>query len=473
METRDPRDARIVELEALVAAQAAKIAELEEVIRRLTARLGLNSLNSSLPPSRDDAKAREGRARKPKSRRKRGGQKGHKGAKRALLPADQVDAVAEHVPSRCCACDRRLRGTDPEPRRRQIIELPPIKAEVTEHRFHSLKCVCGAVTCAETPPELQHGDVGPRLSALVATLSGAYRISKRNIQSLASDILGITISLGLVPKLEARVSEAIAPLHDQVQQHVRASSFVNMDETPWVEGRKTAWLWVATTRDAALYVIAPERSAAIVREILGDEFCGIVGSDRAKAYLVINPEKRQLCWFHLGRNFQSKIELGGDDAIFGRRMRAFERRLWRAQHLLESGSIDRASYDRRMKMLRGEVLRAIDGYAAAAADPTVGVGAMCHNLLALEPALWNFVDHPNVDPTNNRAERDIRHPVIWRRSSFGTDSPRGSRFVERVLSVIATCRKQARSPFRFLADFLASAWGPAPQQPPRLLPDSS
>jgi transposase len=246
-----------------------------------------------------------------------------------------------------------------------------------------------------------------------------------------------------------------------------------MDETPWVESRESAWLWVATTHEAALYLIAPERSAAIVRQILGEEFSGIVGSDRAKAYLIIDPEKRQLCWFHLGRNFQSKIELGGEDAVFGRQMRAFESRLWRAQHLLEAGKIDRASYDRRMKMLRGEVQRAIEGWAATAPDPTVGVGAMCHNLVELEPALWNFVEHPGVCPTNNRAERDIRMPVIWRRSSFGTDSQRGSRFVERILTVVATCRKQARSSFRFLADFLSSVWGPHPQHPPRLLPDSS
>ncbi len=192
----------------------------------------------------------------------------------------------------------------------------------------------------------------------------------------------------------------------------------------------------------------------------------------SKAYLVINPERRQLCWFHLGRNFQSKIEPGGDDAIFGRRMRAFERRLWRAQHLLESGSIDRVSYDRRMKMLRGEVLRALEGYAAAAADPTVGVGAMCHNLLAREPALWKFVDHPGVAPTNNRAERDVRRPVIWRRSSFGSDSPRGSRFVERVLRHRDLPQASPR-PLPIPRRLPRLRLGSSSAAAPRLLPDSS
>jgi transposase len=126
-----------------------------------------------------------------------------------------------------------------------------------------------------------------------------------------------------------------------------------------------------------------------------------------------------------------------------------------------------------MKMLRGEMQRAIESWAAAAPNPAVGVGAMCSNLIKLGPAMWNFVDTPGVSPTNNRAERDIRHPVVWRRSSFGTDSHRGSRFVERILTVVATCRKQGRSAFLFLADLLSSVWNAHTHLAPRLLPDSS
>jgi transposase len=464
MADADPRDSRIVELErenaehrTIIAVQAARIVELEEAIRKLTAKLGQNSLNSSLPPSRDNSDARKKRRSRGKRKRKRGGQNGHKGANRELRPAEEADEIVDHVPDRCGDCGRRLRGLDPDPQRRQIVELPPIKTHLTEHRFHSLPCECGAVTRADTPPELRHGDFGPHLCALVSLLGGGYRMSKRNIRSLLSDVLGIEVSLGAVSNIEARASEELAALHDEALRRIRSSPFVNMDETPWSEGRGSAWLWVATTCEVAYFRIAPERSAAIVEQILGEDFGGIVGNDRAKAYLVIDPEKRQICWFHLGRNFQSKIELGGADARFGRQMRAFERRLWRAQHLFEAGSIDRSSYDRRMKMLRGEVHRAIVGWAASG-DPKLGVAAMATNLLQLEPALWTFVDNPHVEPTNNLAERDIRHPVIWRRSSFGTDSSRGSRFVERILTVVATCRKQARSPFRFLADFLTAAW---------------
>jgi len=470
----EAKDRRIAELEARVAeleAQLARVAELEvrlaemsEKVREQTAQLGRNSTNSSLPPSRDGADARAKRARKEKSKRRRGGQKGHKRSMRKLLSAEEVDEVHDIKPAACGKCNRPLCGEDPEPRRRQVTELPELVALVKEFRLHTLECECGHRTCAAVPTEAQ-GCFGPRLNALIALLSGGYRMSKRNIQELLGDILGVDVALGTVSKLEARASEVLAAPHEEILAHVRGSSYVNMDETSWTEDHTKTWLWVTSTPDAVYYRIETERSSAVVTEILGPDFTGIVGNDRARAYLVLDPEQRQVCWFHLGRNFQSKIELGGDAARFGEQMRAFERRMWRAQHTYTAGEITRESYERRMQMLRGEVQRALEQWQHHDGD---GIAGMCENLLALEPAIWTFVTHPNVEPTNNRAERDIRHPVVWRRSSFGTDSPTGSRFVERVLSVVQTCKRQGRRAFEFLtAALTASRDG---LSIPRLLP---
>lgn len=442
----EAKDRRIAELEA-------RVAELEAQVRDLLAQLGRNSTNSSLPPSRDNAEARALRARKAKSKRRRGGQQGHRRAMRELLPPEEVDEVHELRPSACGKCRRPLRGDDPAPVRRQVTEIPELVALVREYRIHTVECPCGHHTRAEVPPEAQ-GCFGPRLSALVSLLSGGYRISKRNIQELLRDILGVDLALGSVSKLEARTSEILAASHEEVLAHVRGSSYVNMDETSWTEDRSKAWLWVASTPDAAYYRIEPQRSSDVVTEILGPDFDGIVGNDRARAYLVLDPEQRQICWFHLGRNFQTKIELGGDAARFGERMRAFERRMWKAQHGYIAGELTPESYERRMKMLRGEVQRALEQWRHHDDD---GIGGMCKNLLELEPAMWTFVSNPDVEPTNNRAERDIRHPVVWRRSSFGTDSPTGSRFVERVLSVVQTCKRQGRRAFEYLTDALTAA----------------
>jgi transposase len=457
----EAKDRRIAELEA-------EVAELKGQVRDLLAQLGRNSLNSSLPPSRDNAEAREKRKRKAKSRRPRGGQKGHKRSMRELVPPEQVDAIVALKATHCGGCGLALCGHDPTPVRRQVIEIPELRPHVTEYQQHTLGCPCGHETRPALPDELAHGDFGPRLAALVAVLTGEYRVSKRKVRELLADVFGVEMALGSVSKLEARVSEALAPVHQEVRRHVRNAPYVNMDETTWVEEREGVWLWVASTPDAAYYQIASDRSSEVVTAILGPDFKGSVGNDRAKCYLIIDPERRQVCWFHLGRNFQAKIELGGAAARFGEQMRAFERRMWKARHGYAEGELTSESYQRRMKMLQGEVHRALVGWLDHKID---GIGGMCQNLLNLEPAMWTFVSNPIVEPTNNQAERDIRHPVVWRRASFGTDSPRGSRFVERILTVVQTCKRQGLRAFQFLTNVLTAVR--ARTALPQLLPNTS
>lgn len=448
------KDRRIAELEEQVRALEEQVRVLSAQVRDLLAQLGRNSNNSSLPPSRDGVDARAQRVRKPKSKRSRGGQKGHRRAMREMVPPERVDEVVEVKPTKCGDCGRALGGEDPEPRRRQVTEIPEIVAQVIEYRLHTLTCPCGHHTRAAVPLEAAHGSFGPRLSALVALLTGGYGVSKRNAQELLSDVLGVDLALGSVSKLEARASEALASACDEVLGHVRRSPCVNMDETGWVEDHAKAWLWVASTPEAAYYRIAGDRSSGIVTDILGAEYEGVIGSDRAKAYLVHSPELRQVCWFHLGRNFQAKIELGGEAEVFGKQMRAFEGRMWRAEHGFAAGDITQESYDHRMKMVQGEMHRALEQWSHHEGD---GIAGMCKNLLQLEPALWNFVGNPDVEPTNNRAERDIRPAVVWRRRSFGTDSPAGSRFAERILTVVRTCKRQARRAFEYLTEAMTAA----------------
>ena len=462
MSELDAKDRRIAELEA-------RVAELEEQVRQLLARLGRNSINSSLPPSRDGQEARNQRKRKGKSRRKRGGQKGHTKAERALLPVEDVDEVTEYVPTHCADCNAKLQGEDPAPERRQLTEIVKIEPRVVEARSHTLCCErCGSRTRAGFPEEYEHGAFGPNLWAAVCLLTGEYRMSKRNAQGLLRELLGVDVALGSISKIEARASKVLVSVQQEVLAHIRAAPSVNMDETSWTEGREKCWLWVAATPSAAYYEIAEDRGSDVVVSILGEDFGGVVCSDRAKAYLIITPENRQACWFHLGRNFQSKIELGGEAAKFGEQMRAFEGRLFNAERLHNAGKITRASYEHRMTLVRGEMHRALVAWSTYEVD---GIAGMCRNLLDLEPGLWNFIDNPAVEPTNNRAERDIRHPVVWRRSSFGTDSPSGSRYVGRILTAVRTCKKQGRRAFEYLADLFSASVHASPL--PRLLLDSS
>src|SRR6266705_6249770 len=195
-----------------------RVGELIEANRRLEARvaelerrLSRSSRNSSLPPSQDPPSAPR-RPRGEGSGRKRGGQHGHEGRCRRLLPPEQVDAIVEHWPDRCRSCARafaeRERVDAAEPSRRQVAELPPIVVRVTEHRLHRVCCPeCAAVTTAE-PPAASRWAFGPRLQAAVVTLAVRNRVSRRDTSELARELFGVELSTGTVDAIVQRAGEA-------------------------------------------------------------------------------------------------------------------------------------------------------------------------------------------------------------------------------------------------------------------------
>src|SRR3954453_6864579 len=180
MVDRLPLDASLVartpsEVLRLLAQLLARVERLEAENRDLKARLGLNSSNSSNPPSTDPPNHKR-KPPVPPSGRKRGGQPGHRRHERPLVPSDQVDRVVECRPSHCAACAAALAGNDPEPLRRQVAEMPPIRPHVTESRQHPSPCRCGASRPPGVPPRATPaGGFGPRLSPMVGLLSGVSR----------------------------------------------------------------------------------------------------------------------------------------------------------------------------------------------------------------------------------------------------------------------------------------------------------
>jgi transposase len=255
-----------------------RIEKLEAENRALKARLGLNSSNSSKPPSSD----RPGPKRKPpapKSGRSRGGQPGHRRHERPLVPADQVDEVIDCRPPRCEGCDAPLAGTDPEPLRRQVAEVPPIQPHVTEYRLHTLACRrCGGRTTGGPPPGAPAGAFGPRLSALVGLLSGVYRLGKRPVRHLLADLFGLSISTGMICKLQRRGAALLAPAYDQLLDHVRTQN-AHLDETGWREDKKRAWLWTVVAPLVTIFHIARSRGRDVVEQLLGPAFPYVVTCD--------------------------------------------------------------------------------------------------------------------------------------------------------------------------------------------------
>ena len=287
-----------------------QVAELQDEVRTLKERVNKNSQNSSKPPSSDPPQT----PKYPKAEvtgEKKGGRNGHHGHGRKLKPPDQVSRIVKSLPSFCKDCGALLKGEDKHPERHQVSELPKIVPEIVEYQRHTLNCdECGAKNRSEWPLEMPKGSFGERLQAMIGYLGGRFGISHRDMSELMETVFGVEISLGSIPAQQQRVSFALKEPVEAAQKYVKEQKAVNLDETGWFEMAKEFWLWVCTTPNVSVFRIFDSRSGSGAKTLLGDDYSGIVGSDRFSGYGWIDPSHRQLCWAHLKRDFQALVERG-------------------------------------------------------------------------------------------------------------------------------------------------------------------
>lgn len=450
----------VEELRARVAAGDTRIAELEETIATLKAQLEeliekqrRNSSNSHLPPSSDGPGA-AGRGERPRkwspSGRKRGGQKGHGGAHRALLPAASVGGFVDFYPEVCERCVAPLPETpDADARRYQVLDLLDYRPHVTEYRRHEVACRCGHRTrAAYDATKIPSSPFGPRLVAVVALLTGVYHMSRRATQRLLRELFGITISLGAVSRIEARASAALVSAVGEAQHEVETADVKHTDATSWLCTGIVMSLWTIASAMATVYRIVENGRRETVRKLYG-VLRGILVSDRATVFDFWEMALRQVCWAHLLRKFVSFAERDGPAGAIGRELLACTALIFEYWHGFKDGQLTRAELETWMRPLQRRFELVLE--RAAAAD-IKHVSGSCADILAHRDALWNFVTRDGVEPTNNHAERELRAFVLWRRRSFGSQSERGERFAERVMTVAHTARKQGIGVLDFIAD---------------------
>jgi transposase len=447
---------------------AQRVEQHEERLARLEAQARQDSRTSSKPPSSDPPKTRaqrraEARAkakelmRREREQRKAGGQSGHQGAGRELEPEDQIDEIVDHYPDRCGGCGRPFDEEQHRPAgrfgRRQIAELPPISVIWTEHRTHQLRCRdCRARTSARLPEKINSRVFGSRLQAAIVTLTARHRISRRGICELARDLFGVTLSTGAVDAICQRASDALAGPHCQLQDWVLDQGAVHVDETGWRTRGEGRALWTATTSGATFLQIAEHCNREQFDALVGP-YRGIVISDRWVGFEHVDPKRRQVCWSHLDRDFRRHSEGLGEQKTFGEQGLELSRRVFKAWRAFEHEHHDRGRLKAEIAPIQTE-LRALLEEASPKSRRTRWHRRFANNLLKVWPALWTFVTAPDVEPTNNPAERALRAPVIHRKVSLGTQSNNGERFAERALSAAATCRQQRRSLFTYLSELL-------------------
>ncbi len=452
------RDALVAEQAKVIAEQAkvivtltAKVEALEALVLRQSELLGRNSKNSNLPPSSDGpGGAWSGTGKKSKKGRKRGAQKGHKGSHRVLVAPDEVDEVVDMYPARCGACAQWLPKTpDAWPRRHQHIELAPFAPQVTEYRRHEVCCP----SCGHRTRALYDADIipryafGPRVMSVVVLLTGVYHLSRRATVRLLWELLGLRISTGSVSNIEKRMSDAVEPAFDEAWAAARASPVKHTDGTTWLQAGVMLALWTVATAGATVFKILSNGQ----RETLEDELLpapsGVLVSDRATALKFWVMKQRQVCWAHLLRKFVSFAERDGPTRTLGRELLDCTTIVFAYWVDFKDGLLSREQFAALLAPVRADFERTLR--RAIAAD-IKGLSGSCADLWEHREALWTFVEVDGVEPTNNHAERELRAFVLWRRRSFGTQSDRGNRFAERLMTIAHTARKQGRDVLAFL-----------------------
>lgn len=446
----------------LVLGLLAEVAALRERVEEHERLLSRDSRNSSLPPSRDPPMTRQqrralAREKAKASLRKPGGQPGHEGKTRELATPERVERRLNYVPQ-ACRCGHRFAGDEERlerPLAHHVWELPVIRPQIVEHRRWRLVCPsCGSATLAELPGGVTASAFGPRLQAHIAALAGVFRLSRRQIADLVGQVFGCPISVGGVDDVIGRMSCVLADPWTAVRDAVQRAEAVHADETSWRLRGASSWLWVAATGLLACYRIDPRRTQQAAKELLGVDFGGFCITDRYVGYHWLDVLQQQLCWAHVIRQLTELSERAGTPGRRGRKLLACAREVFAAHREHLEHDHDLAWLHEQLAPQREQIRLLLEEGARGRHQKTA---RFCDGLLDEYDALWTFCDVPGIDPTNNAAERALRHGVILRKIQLGTQSERGNRWIERICTVRETCTLQGRSPIAYLVDAATAA----------------
>jgi transposase len=455
---------QIGEKERQIGEKERQIGEKEKQIADLERQLALrkqNSTISSKPPSSDGLAGEQRlRGRRKKSRRKPGGQPGHRGAHRPLVPPERVDETRHILPAQCQGCGKALpqelakAQTIGDPQRHQVTELPAMRAHVTEFQMHGVACECGAITHAVLPPELK-GNFGPQLTALVAYLTVVCRMPRRVVEGLLEQVLGVEMSLGSTQKCWEEASQAVALPCQQLEEQLKDEPVLNVDETGWRTNGDKRYLWAFVALQFVVYTVAATRGSEVLVRLLGAVFRGVLCSDRFGAYLKYHSGKAQFCWAHLKRNLLGILDLTKNSTVerFCRDALAQHARLFRLWHKFRGGQIDRQQLLVRSLPIQKKIFTLAEQHLNSRHRE---VGNLALALWEHNERLFTFLEHEGVEPTNNSAERALRTGVQWRKICFGNRSATGELATARLLTVAETCELQKLNILAYLSVAIAA-----------------
>ena len=431
-----------------------------EEIARLKEQINTNSKNSSKPPSTDQ----KGDTSNDKKKKRK---KGRQGVARTAFSPEQIDKHVQCTEDTCPHCREKslvLNGRPSEVI--QQAELPEVKAIITEYELLKYSCTsCGKNSTASLPAGIPNSAFGPKLMGLMATLTGVFHLAKREAVILIQELYGVDISIGSMPNIEERVTLALDPLYQRIHEHVMDDKLCkHFDETGWRDQGRWHFVWLASGKDAAFYMIDRHRNTQAFQKLIGREckkFAAV--TDRYGVYNLLG-DKHQFCLAHLIREFRKYAERDGPDKEIGRALAKELSQVCGIHGKYREGQLSLSQRNRQLGHRKKRVENWLyDGFA----NGSDRLSKLSEKLLDRFSHLWVFTKIRGMEPTNNLAERDLRKLVVWRKKSSGTRSDRGKRFVERMTTVAQTLKKQGKNILGFIQKVVESFY--AGVEPPSVL----
>ena len=420
----DSKEKRIIELEE-------KIIMLEGALRQALKRI--EELEEIIKEKTKPSFVKEDIKEEPK---KTGQKEGHKGYSRHI--PERIDEIKEHKLDKCPICGEIVSDTQ-EIRERIVEDIEQPKIKNTKHLIHRCYCKkCDKIVEPEIEDALPNARFGLKLMLLVLILKLDCRIPSNKVTSILSSVFGIKISDGEIYNILRQLSEAFGDYYSEIEKRIKEALIKNIDETSWRINGKNNWLWIFINKEVALYVVRKKRSSKVPIKILGNQEGKTIIDDRFSAYnelAKVSGCEQQICWAHLLRNSKDLAEHYREAKYIHKRMK----------YIYEKAK----EGEKKEKLLHWIDLIASRTYRSTEVFKFVKSVYRNHR-----ENLFRFVDNPEIDSTNNRAERGLRHAVVIRKISNGSRSEDGAEITARLLSVLQTMKLQEVNPFNGAMDLL-------------------
>jgi hypothetical protein len=359
-----------------------------------------------------------------------GAQKGHKRQIRKKCESFDYEVIVDFD---CCPeCGCHNLSNVQEVRTRYVEDIPPQRTVTTKYQIKRRYCRdCKKLVEGEVADALPHARIGIRAMLAVVWLKVGLRLTVSAIPQVLEKFCGLEICEGEVINICNQISEALGPYYDELLEEIRTSEARYMDETSWREQGKTIWMWAFVAKGVTLYKIAHSRGHEVPLEVLGENPTGVDIHDRYGAYNVLAQKTgnrpQQLCWFHILGDTKELAQIYGEE---GKQIHISMKSVF-----TKANNFNHEGTSEDVQELISEIESIFEREFVS-----LKCKKFAKKMLKERDKLFTFVTNPDVEGTNNRAERAVRPYVVLRKVSGGSKSPRGTKNIEILATAIQTCR---------------------------------